>query len=259
MPSNRIAVVTGATSGIGLGIATALAKQGINLVINGLGDPVTIQKNINYLESYGIKCLYVKCDLRKLHTIEEMIEKAVYTFDKIDILINNAGIQHVSKIEDFPANEWEQIIQVNLVASFYTTKFTVPHMKQQQYGRIINIASAHGLVASPFKSAYVAAKHGLVGFTKSIALELAEFGITANAICPGYVNTDLVQKQIANTAKVRGMAESEVLENVILKAHAIKQLIEVEDVANLALYLCGKSANLITGANFSIDAGWTAS
>jgi 3-hydroxybutyrate dehydrogenase len=256
--SNKIAMVTGATSGIGLGIATELAQSGTHLIINGFGTKSEIQNVIEQLEKYQIKCLYHNCNLASPVEIEQMYQESLKMFDKVDILVNNAGIQYVAKIEDFPAEKLESIIRVDLLAAFYTTKLVVPLMKQNKWGRIINIASAHGLVASPFKSAYVAAKHGIVGLTKSVALELAPFGITVNSICPGYVKTNLVMNQIADTAKVRNISENDVMEDVILKPHAIKNLIEIQEVANLVNFLCQDKAKSITGSAITIDAGWTA-
>jgi 3-hydroxybutyrate dehydrogenase len=180
------------------------------------------------------------------------------TFGKIDILINNAGIQHVAKIEDFPSEKWELIIRIDLISAFYTTKLVVPIMKKSGWGRIINIASAHGLVASPFKSAYVAAKHGIIGFTKSIALELAPFNITVNAVCPGYVKTNLVMSQIADSARAQNIPEQDVMNQVILKPHAIKRLIDIDEVASIVSFLCSPEAGAITGSSMSVDAGWTA-
>jgi 3-hydroxybutyrate dehydrogenase len=251
-------MITGATSGIGLSIANELAKLKTNLIINGFGQKAEIQNVVQQLEKHKIKCLYHNCDISSSIEIELMFQDAIKTFGRVDILVNNAGIQHVAKIEEFPNEKWESIIQINLIAAFYTTKLVVPLMKKNNWGRIINIASAHGLVASPFKSAYVAAKHGIVGFTKSIALELAPFGITANSVCPGYVKTNLVLNQIADIAKIRNMSEEEVMNEVILKPHAIKRLIEVDEVASLVAFLCDEKAGNITGSAMSIDAGWTA-
>jgi 3-hydroxybutyrate dehydrogenase len=256
--SNKVAIITGATSGIGLGIAQELAKTKTHLIINGFGTKAEIQNIKNTLESYKIKCLYHECDLSVPEEIEAMVKESITEFGGIDILINNAGIQHVAKIEDFPNEKFESIIRIDLVAAFYTTKLVVPLMKKSKWGRIINIASAHGLVASPFKSAYVAAKHGIIGFTKSVALEVADFGITVNSICPGYVKTNLVMNQIKDTAIIRNIPESDVINEVILKPHAIKRLIEIDEVASLALFLCSDQAKSITGSSISVDAGWTA-
>ena len=256
--SNNVALVTGATSGIGFAIARKLAQANINLIINGLAPISQIRSTISALEIHGIKCLYHDCDLAYPEQISAMVEAGLQTFGKIDILVHNAGIQHVARIEDFPDQKWESIIRVDLIAAFYTSKYIIPGMKKTKSGRIINIASAHGLVASPFKSAYVAAKHGLVGLTKSLALELAEFDITVNSICPGYVETDLLLNQIADTAKIRGIGQDQVLNEVILKPHAIKRLIKADEVANLVHFLLQSQAANITGASLSIDGGWTA-
>ncbi len=256
--SNKVAIITGATSGIGLGIATTLAKLQTNLIINGFGEESEIKNIVHELEKHKIKCLYHNCDLAFGDQIENMVQMGMENFGKIDILINNAGIQHVAKIEDFPSEKWELIIRINLISAFYTTKAVVPIMKKQQSGRIVNIASAHGLVASAFKSAYVAAKHGLIGFTKSMALELAPFNITVNAVCPGYVRTNLVMRQIGDIANCQNISEQEVMSQVLLKPHAIKRLLEVDEVANLVAFLCSNEASAITGSSMSIDAGWTA-
>jgi 3-hydroxybutyrate dehydrogenase len=257
--SSHVALITGATSGIGLAIAKELAKQQINLIINGFGDSRKIADICHMLQDLGALCLHYDCNLSRPAQIKQMVDAGVARFGKIDILINNAGIQHVASVDDFPENKWEEIIGINLSAAFYTTKLCAPSMKAAKWGRIINIASAHGLVASPFKSAYVASKHGLVGFTKSVALELAEFGITANSICPGYVDTDLVRNQIADTAKVRGIPQSDVLNEVILRPHAIKKLIPAKEIASLANFLISDVASSITGASLSIDCGWSVS
>lgn len=255
----HVALITGATSGIGLAIAKELARQQIDLIINGFGDSRKIADICQMLQDLGALCFHYDCNLSRPAQIKQMVDAGVARFGKIDILINNAGIQHVASVDDFPDNKWEEIIGINLSAAFYTTKLCAPSMKAAKWGRIINIASAHGLVASPFKSAYVASKHGLVGFTKSVALELAEFGITANSICPGYVDTDLVRNQIADTAKVRGIPQSDVLNEVILRPHAIKKLIPAKEIASLANFLISDVASSITGASLSIDCGWSVS
>jgi 3-hydroxybutyrate dehydrogenase len=202
--------------------------------------------------------LFDGADLSKPADIEKMFQNISSRYNNIDILVNNAGIQFVSPVEDFPADKWEAIIRTDLIASFYMIKNVIPIMKKQKWGRIVNIASAHAIVASPFKSAYVAAKHGLLGLTKSVALEVAEDGITVNAICPGYVNTALVQNQIANTAKATGTTQDDVMKNVILAAQATKKFVEIEEVADLVYYLCSNSSSSITGASLLIDGGWTA-
>lgn len=254
----KTAVITGSTSGIGLSLAQGLADAGVNILLNGFGDAAAIETTRAGIEKRGVRCLHHGADMTKPVEIEDMIKTAAGTFGGVDILINNAGIQHVSPIEDFPIDKWNAIIAINLSAAFHTIRATVPLMKQKGWGRIINIASAHGLVASPFKSAYVAAKHGILGLTKAVALETAENGITVNAICPGYVKTPLVENQIADTAKARGITEEEVVRDVLLKAQWTKQFVTVEQIAGLALFLCSDAAANITGAHQSIDGGWTA-
>jgi 3-hydroxybutyrate dehydrogenase len=259
MLKGKSAVITGSTSGIGLGIAEALATQGVHLMINGFGDATEIERLRSALEkNHGVQVLYDGADMSKPDQIEAMMQRAANTFSGVDILINNAGIQHVSPVEEFPINKWDAILAINLTSAFHTTRCAVPYMKSKGWGRIINIASAHGLVASKFKSAYVAAKHGILGFTKTIALELAESGITANSICPGYVLTPLVEKQIPDTAKARGITEEEVIKNVLLAAQPTKRFVSVEEVAGTALFLCSASAASITGTHIAVDGGWTA-
>lgn len=259
MLKSRAAIVTGSTSGIGLGIAEAFAKEGADIMLNGFGDERAIEKERAGLEERrGVKVRYNGADMSKPEEIRELVSAAEKAFGKVDILVNNAGVQHVAPIEDFPDEKWNAIIAVDLSAAFHATKAAFKGMKDRRFGRIINIASAHGLVASPFKSAYVAAKHGIVGFTKTIALEGAEFGVTCNAICPGYVKTPLVEKQIPDQAKARGMTEKDVIEKVILEAQPTKAFVAVEDVAALAVYLAGEHAASITGAALSIDGGWVA-
>lgn len=259
MLKGKCAVITGSTSGIGLGIAQALAAEGIHLVINGFGNTNEIEQLRAKLENtYSVKVLYDGADMSKPDDIEAMMQRAASNFNGVDILINNAGIQHVSPIEEFPVAKWDAILAINLTSAFHTTRCAVPYMKNKGWGRIINIASAHGLVASKFKSAYVAAKHGILGLTKTIALELAESGITANSICPGYVLTPLVEKQIPDTAKARGITEEEVIKNVLLAAQPTKRFVCVEEVASTALFLCSASAASITGSHIAVDGGWTA-
>jgi len=254
----KTALITGSTSGIGLGIARGLADAGMNIVMNGFGDASEVEANRKAIEDKGVKCIYNGADMTKSNEIEMLINEAAETFGTIDILINNAGIQFVSPIEDFPPAKWEAIIGINLSSAFYTSHHTVPLMKKAGWGRIINIASAHGLVASPYKSAYVAAKHGIVGLTKTLGLELAEHNITVNAICPGYVKTPLVDGQIADTAKSRGMSKEDVINDVILDAQWTKKFVKIEDIAALVLFLASDAAENITGSTQSIDGGWTA-
>jgi 3-hydroxybutyrate dehydrogenase len=259
MLKGKSALVTGSTSGIGLGYARALAAEGANITINGFGDASAIEKERSSIEKdFGVKAVYSAADMTKPAEIADMIKTAEQTFGALDILVNNAGIQFVSPIEDFPIEKWDQIISINLSAAFHAMRAAVPGMKARKWGRIISTASAHSLVASPFKSAYVTAKHGLAGLTKTVALETATFGITVNCISPGYVWTPLVEKQIPDTAKARGMTEEQVKRDVILAAQPTKEFITVDEVASLAVYLCSDAAKAITGANLSIDGGWTA-
>ena len=252
-------VITGSTSGIGLGIATAFAAKGWNVMLNGFGDAGEIEGVRAGLEDkYGVKVLYNGADMTKPEEIRNLIAEAETAFGQVDVLVNNAGIQHVSPVEDFPEEKWNAIIAINLSSAFHTTKAAFAGMKKRKFGRIINVASAHGLIASPFKSAYVAAKHGIVGFTKTIALEGAEHGVTCNAICPGYVKTPLVEKQIPDTATARGMPEEEVVHKVILEAQPTKQFVTVEQIGALAIFLCSEDAAQITGAAHQIDGGWVA-
>ncbi|MDY0883304.1 3-hydroxybutyrate dehydrogenase [Dongia soli] len=259
MLKGKTAVVTGSTSGIGLAIAQAMAKEGANVLINGFGDAAAIEKERKSIETtFGVKAIYSPADMSKGSEIAEMIKTAEKTFGSVDILVNNAGIQHVAPIEEFPVEKWDAIIAINLSSAFHAIRTAIPGMKQRKWGRIINTASAHALVASPFKAAYVAAKHGIAGLTKTAALELATFGITVNAICPGYVWTPLVEKQIADTAKARGITEDEVKKNVMLLAQPTKEFVTVEDVAALAVFLASDAGKSINGSMQSIDGGWTA-
>ncbi len=259
MLKNKTAVVTGSTSGIGLAIARALAKEGANVMINGFGDAAAIEKERTGIEKdFGVKAAYSGADMTKPDEIAAMIATAEKTFGSVDILVNNAGIQHVSPIEDFPVEKWNQIIAINLSSAFHAIRAAVPGMKKRKWGRIISTASAHSLVASPFKVAYVAAKHGIAGITKTVALEVATSGITVNCISPGYVWTPLVEKQIPDTMKARNMTEEQVKQEVLLAAQPTKQFVTVDQVASLAVYLCSDAASQITGANLSIDGGWTA-
>ena len=259
MSDTKTALITGSTSGIGLGIAEALAGKGMNLVLNGLEAADDIKPLCERIESLsGAKVIYSSANLMDPAAIRDLMQQAAETFGGVDILVNNAGMQFVSPVEDFPDEKWEAIMSLNLSAAFYTSKAAVPYMKQKQWGRIINIASAHALVASPFKSAYVAAKHGLLGLTKTLALEVAEQGVTVNAICPGYVWTPLVEKQIPDTAKARGMTEEQVIKDVLLAAQPNKQFATIEQIAALAVFLCSDDAVSITGAGLPVDGGWTA-
>jgi 3-hydroxybutyrate dehydrogenase len=259
MLKGKSGLVTGSTSGIGLAIARALAAQGVNVTINGFGDKADIEKERSGIEKeFGVKAVYSAADMTKPAEIADMVHTAEKTFGSVDVLVNNAGIQFVAPIEEFPIEKWDQIIAINLSAAFHAVRAAVPGMKSRKWGRIINTASAHSLVASPFKVAYVSAKHGLAGLTKTVALEVATFGITCNCISPGYVWTPLVEKQIPDTAKARGVTEEQVKRDVLLTAQPTKEFVTVEEVADLALYLCTDAAKSITGANLSIDGGWTA-
>lgn len=255
----KTAVVTGSTSGIGLAIARKMAGAGANIVINGFGAPDDIEKERAGIESdFKVKAIYSPADMSKPSEIAGMIALGESTFGSVDILVNNAGIQFVSPVEDFPIEKWDQIIAINLSSAFHGIRAAVPLMKKAGWGRIINTASAHSLVASPFKSAYVSAKHGIAGLTKTIALEVATHKITVNCISPGYVWTPLVEKQIPDTMKARNMTKEQVIHDVLLEAQPTKEFVTSEQVAALALYLCGDDASQITGANLSMDGGWTA-
>jgi len=259
MLKGKVALVTGSTSGIGLAMARAFAKDGANIVINGFGDAAAIEKERGAIESdFGVKALYSAADMTKPDEIAAMVATAEKNFGTVDVLVNNAGIQFVSPVEDFPVDKWNQILAINLSSAFHATRAALPGMKKRKWGRVISTASAHALVASPFKSAYVAAKHGIAGFTKTVALETATFGITANAICPGYVWTPLVEKQIPETMAARGLTREQVINDVLLDAQPTKQFVTVDEIAALALYLTGDLARSITGAIISIDGGWTA-
>jgi 3-hydroxybutyrate dehydrogenase len=259
MLQSKAAVVTGSTSGIGLAIARAMAKEGANVLLNGFGNPDEIEATRAGIEAeFGVKAAYSAADMSKPAEIEGMISQAEEAFGSVDVLVNNAGIQHVSPVEDFPVDKWDAIIAINLSSAFHTTRAAIPGMKRRGWGRIINTASAHSLVASPFKSAYVAAKHGIAGFTKTIALEVAAQGITVNCISPGYVWTPLVERQIPDTMKARGLTKEQVINDVLLEAQPTKQFVTVDQVAGLAVFLCSDAASNITGANLSMDGGWTA-
>jgi 3-hydroxybutyrate dehydrogenase len=257
--SKRNALVTGSTSGIGLAIARALAKEGANVVINGMGEATAIEKERADIEKeFGVRAFYNGADMTKPAEIAAMVADAEEKLGSVDILVNNAGIQYVSPIEDFPLEKWDAIIAINLSAVFHAIRAAIPGMKARKWGRIVNTASAHSLVASPFKSAYVSAKHGVAGLTKTAALELATFGVTVNCISPGYVWTPLVEKQIPDTMKARNLTKEQVINDVVLAAQPTKQFVTSEQVASLAVYLCSDAAAQITGANLSIDGGWTA-
>jgi len=257
--AGKTALVTGSTSGIGRGIAQRLAIGGANVVLNGLGDRGEIEALRAGLErEHGVRAIYHPADMTRPAEITDMVATAVKELGCVDILVNNAGIQHVAPVDEFPPEKWDAIIAINLSSAFHATRAALPGMKKAKWGRVINIASAHGLVASPFKSAYVAAKHGIVGFTKSLALEVAELGITANAICPGYVMTPIVEKQIDDQARVHGIPRENVVRDVILAPQPTKQFVRIEDVAELAAFLTSQAAAQINGAALPIDGGWTA-
>lgn len=255
----KAAVITGSTSGIGLGIAHALAASGMKVLLNGFGERSEIDRTVAELaEIYGVAVGYSGADMSKPDDIAGMVQSAQEKFGAVDVLVNNAGIQHVEAVETFPIEKWNVILSINLSAAFHATRAVIPGMKARGYGRIINVASAHALVASPFKSAYVSAKHGIVGLTKTVALETAEHGITANAICPGYVLTPLVERQIPETAKARGLTEEQVIRDVLLHAQPTRQFVTTEEIGALAVFLCSRAARSITGAAIPIEGGWTA-
>jgi len=259
MSDRKNALVTGSTSGIGLAIARALAGAGYNIVLNGFGPEDEIEAMRSGIESdHGVKAIYHGADMTKPAEIEDMMATAARDLGPVDVLVNNAGIQHVAPVEEFPLEKWDGIIAINLSSTFHTTRAAMAGMKQRGWGRVINISSAHGLVASPYKSAYVAAKHGILGFTKAVALESAQHGVTVNAICPGYVLTPLVEKQIPDTAKARGISEDSVISDVILANQPTKDFVSVEQIGALAVFLCSDAASQITGAALPVDGGWTA-
>ncbi len=255
MLKGKTALVTGSTSGIGLAIARALAQQGAHIVLNGFGDAEAPQAGIAEL---GVKVAYHGADMSKADQIEDMMKFAASKFGRVDILVNNAGIQHVAKVEDFPTERWDAIIAINLTSAFHTTRLAVPAMREANWGRIINVASAHGLVASAQKSAYVAAKHGIVGFTKSVALETATTGITSNAICPGWVLTQLVQKQIDDRAAREGISALQAQNELLGEKQPSLQFTTVEQLGGLAVFLCSPAADQVRGVAWAMDGGWTA-
>jgi len=259
MLDGKTAIVTGSTSGIGLGIARRLAASGANVVLNGLGDADAIEETRDGIaREHNVGIVYSPADMTSPEEIGGMIDLARQEFGGVDILVNNAGIQYVAPVEDFPPEKWNAIIAINMTSAFHATRLAVPGMKERNWGRIVNIASAHALVASPFKSAYVTAKHGIAGLTKTVALEVAEHGITVNAICPGYVLTPLVEKQIPEQAKARGISEEAVVKDVLLAAQPTKRFVEVSEIAALTAFLCSDDARSITGATVAVDGGWTA-
>ncbi len=255
----KTAIVTGSTSGIGLGIAHSLARAGANVVINGFGKADEIEKErANLASTYKIKCTYSPADMSKGQQVVDMVTTAEKEFGSVDVLVNNAGIQTVQPIDEFPIERWEAITAINMSSNFYAIRTVLPGMKKRKWGRIINVASAHGLVASPYKGAYVTAKHGVLGLTKTVALETAETGITCNAICPGFVRTPLVEGQIDEQAKAFNMPRDRVIKEVILASQPTKRFIEVEEIAETALFLCSEAAKSITGVPITVDGGWTA-
>jgi len=255
----RVAVVTGSTSGIGLGILEQMAAAGASVVMNGLGDAMAIEAELRRVrDTHAVEAIYVPANLMEPKACADMIAAAEARFGQVDILVNNAGIQHVAPIESFPPEKWDAIIALNLSSAFHAIRASFAGMKARGWGRIINISSAHGMVASPFKSAYVAAKHGIIGLTKTVALEGAEFGITANAICPGYVWTPLVEKQIDDQAKSHGISRDQVIKDVLLAQQPNKRFAQSSEIGALAVFLAAEAAQSITGTALPVDGGWTA-
>jgi 3-hydroxybutyrate dehydrogenase len=259
MLKGKTAIVTGSTSGIGLGIATALAAEGCGLMLNGFGDPAEIEKlRAELAGKYGVGAAYSAADMSKPAQIRELVADTVRQFGGVDILVNNAGIQHVAKVVDFPEDRWDAVIAINMSAAFHATKAALPHMLSSKWGRVINIASAHGLVASGEKAAYVTAKHGIVGFTKVVAIETANDGVTCNAICPGWVLTPLVQRQIESRAASEGIPAQQAREDLLREKQPMLEFTTPEQLGALAVFLCGDAAKTITGAALSVDGGWVA-
>ncbi len=255
----KTAIITGSTSGIGLGIAEAFVEAGINVMLNGFGDADAIEATRARLDGLGdARVGYHGADMTKADEIADLIAQTEADLGPCDILVNNAGIQHVAPVEEFPAAKWDAIIAINMTSAFHTIRHALPGMKARKFGRIINIASAHGLVASPYKSAYVTAKHGIIGLTKTIALEAAEHGVTVNAVCPGYVLTPLVESQIPDTAKARGISEEAVKRDVLLAAQATKEFVTVDQLGALCVFLTSDAAAQMTGTALPVDGGWTA-
>jgi len=255
MLKGKTALVTGSTSGIGLGIAKALAQQGADIVLNGFGDAKGPQTEI---EALGVASAYHGADMSKPSEIEDMMKFAASKFGRVDVLVNNAGIQHVAKVEDFPVEKWDAVIAINLTSAFHTTRLAIPAMREANWGRVINIASAHGLVASAQKSAYVAAKHGIVGLTKAVALETATSGVTCNAICPGWVLTPLVQKQIDDRAAREGISVPQAQIDLLSEKQPSLQFTTVDQLGGLAVFLCSAAADQVRGVAWQVDGGWTA-
>ncbi len=257
--AGRSAIVTGSTSGIGLGIARALAAEGASVMLNGFGDADDIARTRGALaEEFGVRVCYSDADMSKPEQVAAMVRTAEAKFGSVDVLVNNAGIQHVAPIEEFPAGKWDAILAINLSSAFHAIRAAVPGMKTRGWGRIVNVASAHGHVASPFKSAYVAAKHAVLGLTKVVALELAEHGVTANAVCPGYVWTPLVEKQIEEQARAHNIPRDQIVRDVLLKKQPNKRFSTVEEIGATVVFLCSAGAATITGASINVDGGWTA-
>jgi 3-hydroxybutyrate dehydrogenase len=255
----KVAVITGSTSGIGLGIANALASAGAMIVLNGIAEPIEAENLCQVMGArHDVPVRFDGADMSKPEAIRDMVERVGRSFGPVDILVNNAGIQHVAPVEDFPPEKWDAILAINLSAAFHATRVVLPEMKRRGFGRIVNVASAHGLIGSPFKSAYVAAKHGIVGLTKVVALEAAEHGVTCNAVCPGYVRTPLVEKQVDGQTKAHGISRDAVIRDVFLAEQPTKRFVTVEEVAGTVAFLCSETAASITGIALPIDGGWTA-